>query len=587
MKLQAPVVMIAIAVAAAASAAEFTSIAAGGKWSDPATWTVADKPAGKVPAEGDTVTIKGKLLIDAPVTIGAGEGDAIVFAPAAKLGDNALGVSAPLNVRGSIRFGSHSLLEVQAGAGIELDANADKTPAIHAAHGSAVNLVLRGTADKRCYLRAKPGTKGNAARIMPDANYVPVDLGATFTDFAGFSDPAAYGIVMLPGKDLVLPALRDCTFSRCSLSFNDLLTNDTVFTFENLSFKDSPVIAAGGQKFCASFAGTFNFSLLNVGIDQRVYVDQARDIKSCVFGGMIQFYQYHAKGFETWVDNVVVVIDPPHGFFVPRPGTYTRTYILCASDMNNAHVVGAYTGAEKDQNITFDQCLWDVPLTKGYIDDSLMNSGDVTVRRAIVLPRVGGEYPRSGCNIGYVMGGPIKYEYNTIALGHECAVHSDPSHRGKAGEIVSFRNNCFFVLDGLKDEKGTDAVGRVFMCFGGLKDPVAPKDCDYNNLFRSNYGQIELTVTGKLGEHDVAVDPRFVDPTRNLTSWYRAQPNVKSGTAAEDVPKAIDFIRQHPERTGEMIGWVRAGYVPTNPALKVALDANGPTGGWLGAMEGQ
>ena len=36
----------------------------------------------------------------------------------------------------------------------------------------------------------------------------------------------------------------------------------------------------------------------------------------------------------------------------------------------------------------------------------------------------------------------------------------------------------------------------------------------------------------------------------------------------------------------EMIDWVFAGYVPTNSALKAA-EKDGPTKGWIGAMEGK
>ena len=150
------------------------------------------------------------------------------------------------------------------------------------------------------------------------------------------------------------------------------------------------------------------------------------------------------------------------------------------------------------------------------------------------------------------------------------------------GEIVSFKYNLFFVLDGVKDDKGNDATGRVFMTFGGLKDPVKPEDCDYNNLFRSNYGQIEITASGKLGEHDLAVDPKFLDPTRN-----RTQAGVKAGAPEVDVAGAIDFLRTHPERMPEMVDWIRAGYVPTSPALKAVPNASGPTQGWIGAEPGR
>jgi hypothetical protein len=46
-------------------------------------------------------------------------------------------------------------------------------------------------------------------------------------------------------------------------------------------------------------------------------------------------------------------------------------------------------------------------------------------------------------------------------------------------------------------------------------------------------------------------------------------------------------MRLHPEKTPEMIDWVFAGYVPTNPALRAASDKDGPTNGWIGAVGGK
>jgi hypothetical protein len=179
------------------------------------------------------------------------------------------------------------------------------------------------------------------------------------------------------------------------------------------------------------------------------------------------------------------------------------------------------------------------------------------------------------------MGGPAVYENNTIALGHEAAIHSDPSHRGRSGEITSFKNNLFYVLDSVPK-----ATGKVFVTFGGLKDPVRPEDCDYNNRWRTEYGQIDITTGGKLGAHDVQADPRFVDPTRNLTTYYRAQKGVTPEAVEKDVASALAWIRRHPDKMAEMIDWVFAGYVPTNPELKAASEKDGAAKGWIGAMEG-
>jgi hypothetical protein len=85
----------------------------------------------------------------------------------------------------------------------------------------------------------------------------------------------------------------------------------------------------------------------------------------------------------------------------------------------------------------------------------------------------------------------------------------------------------------------------------------------------------------------VEADPKFVDPTRNLTTYYRSQQGVTADTVEKDVVNALNWMRLHPEKMPEMIDWVFAGYVPTNPALRAASDKTSPTNGWIGAMEGK
>ena len=568
----------ATAMAADVQSSTFASTTTGGNWSAVATWQTQDRqPPNRIPGDGDIVTINGPVTVDAPVTVGAGTNDAIILVASDKAGDKKLIVAAALTVRGGLRINGQSVVDVRAGAGIEMDGAAGITPAIHASHGSAVHLYLHGTDAKRCWLRTKAGTAGNPGRVMADGAYVPVNAGASYTDFTGFGTDTVYGISVMPSSKALMTTFDHCTFNRASLAYADTFAEKTEFTFSNCVFSGTTPVKVGDMSYGATFAGNFDVNLVACGFDKRVSLDQPKDIRSTVFGGNLWPHQYRAKAFEAWSDNLVVSHEPVCGYFIPRPGTYRRSYIICPGAAHNEHVVGA------KGPIVFDQCVWDVPLTrKGAIDDALMVGGECTVSRCLSLPRLGGDYPATGVSLGFIFGGPITYRHNTIALGRESAIYSDPSHGGKPGEFLEFKNNLFYVL-------GTDpkAAGAVFQTFGGLKDPVKPEDCDYNNLWRSQYGAIDITAAGKLGVHDVAADPGFVDPTRNLTTFYRSQPGVQSQTPEVDVTLALDWIRQHPEKMPEMIDWVFAGYVPTNPALRAASDMDGPTKGWIGAMEGK
>ncbi|MGA2616064.1 MAG: hypothetical protein ABSF26_00560 [Thermoguttaceae bacterium] len=555
----------------------FTSSAAGGNWSALATWQAQDGAAPKrIPGSGDTVTINGPVTVDTPVIVGTGSGDAIVLAGSERVGDKKLTVAAPLVVRGGVKSNGQSVIDVVAGAGIELDAAAGAAPAIHAAYGSSVHLYFRGAKDKRCYLRTRPGTSGKPGRVMGDGGSVPLNVGAAYTDFSHLGSEAAYGLMVAPSPRPQMSSIADCAFTRASLSYSDAYARKAEFTFSDCVFDQTIPVKVGDLTFGAAFSGNFQVSVLRCGFDKRVSLDQPKDVRCNVFFGNIWPHQYRQKAFQSWSDNLVVSNEPVCGYFIPRPGEYNRTYIIGIGGYHNEHIVGAHGP------IVFDQCIWDVPLTKGYIDDALMVGGACTVRRSLALPRIGGENPNTGVSLGYVFGGPIRYDHNTVALGKEAMVHSDPSHGGKPGEIVEFKNNLLYVLN-----SAPKATGKVFVTFGGLKDPLRPEDCDYNGRWRSQYGEIVITAAGKLGEHDVEADPRFVDPTRNLTSFYRSRRGVQPDMVEKDVVNALNWIRRHPGKMPEMIDWVFAGYVPTNPTLRAASDKDGPTNGWIGAMEGK
>jgi hypothetical protein len=87
-------------------------------------------------------------------------------------------------------------------------------------------------------------------------------------------------------------------------------------------------------------------------------------------------------------------------------------------------------------------------------------------------------------------------------------------------------------------------------------------------------------------------DPQFVDDTRNLATWYRSVFGGTPGTRAADMALALDELCKRNDDSGwntdativKAYNWIRAGYAPTNPALKTDVSAN--NGGWIGAIEG-
>ncbi len=198
----------------------FVSTAGTGNWSALSTWATQDGGAvTHVPGAGDTVTINGKVTVDVTTTVGTGSGDAISLNTSANMGDKTLNVAAPLTVCGSIKFLGHSVVNVQAGAGIELDASAGVQPKLHApSYGSEVNLYFYGTADSHTYLRTKVGTAGLPGVVTPDAYQIQVNIGGNYVDITDINggasaDPGSYGpmnqwgLTVYEGTDAVMNTL--------------------------------------------------------------------------------------------------------------------------------------------------------------------------------------------------------------------------------------------------------------------------------------------------------------------------------------------------------------------------------------------
>jgi hypothetical protein len=91
----------------------------------------------------------------------------------------------------------------------------------------------------------------------------------------------------------------------------------------------------------------------------------------------------------------------------------------------------------------------------------------------------------------------------------------------------------------------------------------------------SNGTVYDIATTGSVpGLGDVAGDPRFVDPTRNIQRWAQECQGA-DGTIAG----ALAALKENPEqKIEEMIEWVRAGFAPRNRAYKNAAHDGGDIG---------
>lgn len=544
--------------------------------------------ASRIPTLGDTVTINGIITVDQATSVGTGSGDVLSLNTASSIGAKKLIVNAPLSVRGSIMFATNAVIDVQAGAGIEMDANAGQTPLIHTPQSKTMHLYFHGTAANHSYLRTMPGTAGNAAQILPDYMYgTPMNIGATYTDFADLNAGPGYatrdlvgkwGIFLWPSSSSLMNSIDHSTFTRTSFWMQDNNLGSSTFTFSDNVFSDSTLTNYYDQTCSYAIVVHNNVSLLRNGFDKYMYTQNMKDVVSNVFLSGVWNRYYSGPAFTTWSDNLVRISDPSSGYFKYEGGLYSRGYFIHDGyAASNPHI----TGLDAVNN-TIDQCIFDVPFAND-VDDTLMmlsaGAKNTTVRNSIALPRSGGPYPGAGISMGFLGGTGIRYEHNTIATGRQAGIASDPSHGGTTGGLESFRSNLLFTSDAYA------TPGNIFNTYPSTYlDLVLPGNADYNGRYRATY--TGLNTTGTPGAHDVVANPNFVDGSRNLMNYYRMKTSLNSGNAQTDTTAALTYIHDHPELMPEMIDWVRGGFAPTNPAMQQAYDPTGSAVGWIGAVTG-
>ncbi len=567
----------------------FVSTAGVGNWSALSTWATQDGGAvTHVPGAGDTVTINGKVTVDMATTIGTGSGDVIVLNTSANVGDKKLTIAAPLTVTGSIKFLGKSVIDVQAGAGLEFDATSGVQPRVHAPDNCVMNLYFHGTASNHSYLRTKVGTAGLPVVVTSDVSWQPCNVAATYTDFTDVNGgpnangtwfQGGWGLAVIPDSTALMPGIDHCVFTRSTLYANGRSTD---FTLSNSYFDQGPLAAYGDIKTEAFFVGSGgHVSLVSDGFDHCVWLETMKTITGNVFGDGTYFNPYAGTGFQTWSNNIYETTDPNGGYFHPMAGLYTRMYTICTvPDVSNPHIMG-----DAPSNVTFDQSIWDVP-TADYVDDAFMQLAGArnnVIQRCLSLPRMGGNYAGSGTSLGFADGVNIAYDHNVMAIGAGCGVFCDSAHGGATGGIAEFKSNIGFTLDGAVT--GGSMINELRWNSPAYNDPVLPANCDYNAKYKCDYN---MPTSSTPGVHDVnGQNPNFIDPSRNLIRWYRMQPGVVAGTVDHDSQAAVDWMRTHPGNVSAMIDWIYTGFIPTNIAYKAAADNVAPTNGWIGAMEGK
>ncbi len=602
--------------------------AADGNWSSGATWI-----GGVVPAAGTLVSIGHAVTLDQAATVGTvGTTDSIEASLVVYNG--ALTVKAPLTVANGITVQSQKSLTVDAtagAAGIEFVGGPVLPhfskyvyPYTVPMFGLALEgstLTVTGTSASRAYIRTQAGNTAKASIWGPYQSY---NSGTTVTmSYADLTDlgdatHSSFGPRYLAHRSWTMPnwdsfRAADCVFTRCALHL-DMAKNRTATSgLVRTRFVSSvPLTPESGSIF-----------LKLPDWDQSAFT-----IEGCGFDLDVG---YESIGSPTTITDTVfgAVVVPMNGGVANLAGTFARNLLLQGDDtdgmsyipipmcndlMTDCYFLSLYTGPNphvtsySGPGLEVDGCILDMPLTYSVIK-GMSDSGDtwiadaswtsLTVRRCLFLPlpldhpRAPGAMPDEHLNMMYML--PTICEHNTSyatyapehVSGTRLVEGGENTGMMSPGWLVSVKSNLVYhtlgnlaVVNWVNPAKIADGAN------------ASAADLDYNGGLFTNppagsaNGYATTHLTGPVGAHDVHGDPQFVDPTRSFVTWSRTQRGHNTGTLNGDVAAGLADLVADPTLLPGLYSWVRAGFVPTNPAFQAAHDNTSPTHGWIGAIEG-
>src|SRR5947209_9210632 len=213
------------------------------------------------------------------------------------------------------------------------------------------------------------------------------------------------------------------------------------------------------------------------------------------------------------------------------------SYVI-AADVANIHF------AEPDSGIvgtvTYDGVVAQFTGTDS-VGDLWSHNGThpVTVTRNILLPNGMGDNSFTPLSNGADTGA-LSLTHNTWFMGDQFVNVSEQTPTVQAGVLAALEDNIAWVAPGRAYwQHGSDGPYLVEQCAGSVVSTctsgyVTAANADYNDTFnmQTGYAKSALGATGigynvnaasgqEPGQHDLHVDPLFVDATRSFWSWAK------------------------------------------------------------------